>query len=93
MELFKLKDAIWKSTGFAINDKTCVQCCEQRLGRKSAVHDMDLSFPWWGVARPEYYQGIQDGISGHSNSPAASDGQYDAGFNFGVRLANNSSGR
>ena len=62
IDLFKLKDDIWKNASFQPKEIICVGCVEKALRRRLILSDLDSSFPWWNTERPKYYQGILDGI-------------------------------
>lgn len=90
VELYKLKNEIWTQAGFDLREVACISCFEKRLGRDLTVSDLDLSFPWWGADRPEYYLGIREGITGHSTRPLPTcQSEYELGFELGGRIAKN----
>jgi hypothetical protein len=85
-ELFKVKDDLWVRAGFPLGTVVCISCFERVLGRALTVPDLDLSFPWWGTPRPDYYQGITDGIAGEGTSLLKPHPEYSLGFALGRRI-------
>jgi hypothetical protein len=89
IDFFKLKDDLWRRTGFQPQDIACLHCVELALGRPVSLADLD-ALPWWGALRLDYYQGILDGVGNRSSQNPDAGSIYHVGIALGNRLARNS---
>ena len=90
VELFKVEDDVWAQAGFPPNVIVCLKCFEGGLGRPLTVSDIDLTFPWWGQNRLEYYQGIMAGLGvKYSSAFFTHHPEYRMGLDVGQRIAKN----